>query len=101
LTVVLPINIDQQVQMAKETLMRLIPAPLASLAVVGMALQGAAATAAPTVREVCMPEIRQMCAAELAARSRVRIKSCLQTNKDKLSEGCRSAIAEKLAARKE
>ena len=81
--------------------MRLITAPLASLTLVGMALQAAAATAAPTVREACMLEIRQMCAAELAKRSREQVKACLQSNKDKVSEGCRSAIAEQQAARKE
>lgn len=81
--------------------MRLINAPLASLALAGMALHATAASAAPTVREACMPEIQQMCAAELAARSRERVKTCLQSNKDKVSEGCRSAIAEKQAAKKE
>lgn len=81
--------------------MRLIIAPLASLALAGMALQATAASAAPTVREACMPEIRQMCSAEFAARSRERVKTCLQTNKNKLSEGCLSAIAEKQAAKKE
>lgn len=81
--------------------MRLIIVPLASLALAGMALQATAASAAPTVRQACMPEIQQMCAAELAARNRDRVKTCLQTNKDKLSEGCRSAIEEKQAAKKE
>ena len=78
--------------------MRLIIAPLA---LAGLAMQATTATAAPSVREACMPEIQQMCSAELAARSRERVKSCLQDNKDKLSEGCRSAIAEKQAAKKD
>lgn len=74
---------------------------IAPLALAGLALQATTATAAPSVRAACMPEIQQMCATEPAARSRERVKSCLQDNKDKLSEGCLSAIAEKQTAKKE
>jgi hypothetical protein len=81
--------------------MRLVVFALTSLPLAAMTLHGSAAAAAPTVREACMPEIKQMCSAELAARSREKVKACLQGNKDKLSEGCRGAIAETQAAKKD
>ena len=80
--------------------MRPIDIPLASLALIGLALASAAA-AGPTVRQACMPEIRQLGAVELAARSRDRVKSCLMSNKDRLSENCRAAIAERQDAKNE
>ncbi|MFC3581964.1 hypothetical protein [Sphingomonas hylomeconis] len=80
--------------------MRPIDIPLASLALIGLA-HASAAAAGPTVRQACMPEIRQLCAVELAARNRDRVKSCLMSNKDRLSENCRAAIAERQDAKKE
>lgn len=70
-----------------------------------MALAGTAFAGdqyAPTrmaVREACKGDIATLCAGVQPGEGRIR--ACLRANKEKLSDGCRSAIAAAIQARRE
>ena len=71
--------------------------------VMATALAGAAASAADNpnraaVRQACQADISSLCAGIQPGGGRIR--ACLRQNKDKLSQGCRSAIAEAMQARR-
>lgn len=51
------------------------------------------------VREACKADVEALCPGIQPGGG--RIKACLRANKDKLSEGCKSAIAAMLKARRE
>jgi hypothetical protein len=51
------------------------------------------------VREACKGDVAALC--QGIAPGGGRIRACLKTNKDKLSEGCRSAIAAMIEAKRE
>ena len=73
-------------------------------AVVMLSLSGAAALAqgpAPmraAVREACRADVATFCKGIQPGGGRIRV--CLRANKDRLSEGCKSAIAAMIQARR-
>lgn len=79
--------------------MRLAAGLILTLVLAGGAL--ANETNAPqrgAVREACKNDVATLCAGIQPGEG--RIKACLRENKDKLSEGCRSAIATMMQARR-
>ena len=70
-----------------------------------MSVWAAAAMAAETqapmgaLREACKADVASLCAGVQPGGG--RIKECLKANKDKVSEGCKAAIAAAMRARQE
>ena len=48
-------------------------------------------SAQASVREACMPDIRNLCAAELSTFDRAKIRACLIANIKKTSPACQAA----------
>jgi hypothetical protein len=61
------------------------------MATSAMLLSAAPLAAQNTVREACMPDIRQYCSAELATFSRDKVRACLIKNIKKTSPACQQA----------
>ena len=49
-------------------------------------------SAQASVREACMPDIRNLCAAELSSFDRAKVRACLITNIKKTSPACQAAV---------
>ena len=64
-----------------------------------MSSVSALAAGGGAVREACKADITELCQGIEPGGG--RIKACLKTNKDKLSEGCKSAVAAMIEARRE
>lgn len=80
--------------------MRLAIGLALTMALAGTALAGD--RNAPTrmaVREACKSDVATLCAGIQPGEG--RIKACLRANKEKLSDGCRSAITAAIQARRE
>lgn len=44
------------------------------------------------VREICMPDIRILCAPELATRDRAKVRACLIAKRHQASANCQAAL---------
>lgn len=78
---------------------RLPLAAVAALAAVAVATIAAAQTETPmaALRAACGPDVKALCAGVQPGGG--RLKQCLRGNKDKLSTGCKQAIATAMQAR--
>jgi hypothetical protein len=72
---------------------------IASLFIMIAAAGGAFAAEGPNLREACKADVASLCQGVQPGGG--RIKECLKANKDKLSDGCKTAIAAAIRARKE
>ncbi len=53
------------------------------------------------VRSACMNDIKTLCSAEYKARSRERVRACLQVKVDQTSDKCETAVRAQMAANKQ
>jgi hypothetical protein len=60
-------------------------------AATAMMLTAAPLAAQDNVREACMPDIRNLCAAEMATFDRDKVRACLIENIQKTSPACQAA----------
>jgi|GEM_PF-6276033 hypothetical protein len=44
------------------------------------------------VRDICMPDIRVLCEAELATRDRAKVRACLIAKRQQASPSCQAAL---------
>jgi hypothetical protein len=65
--------------------------PVMILAATALLLTTAPLSAQDTVREACMPDIRQLCSAELGTFSRAKVRACLIKNFKRTSPACQAA----------
>ena len=72
-----------------------------SVAALILCLSSVSALAAggSAVREACKADVTALCQGIEPGGGRIR--ACLKTNKDKLSEGCKSAIAARIEAKRQ
>jgi Cysteine rich repeat len=72
---------------------------VASILVMSMAAGPAVAADVAALREACKADVASLCQGVQPGGG--RIKECLKANKDKVSEGCKAAIAAAMKARQE
>lgn len=70
--------------------------------VMTLAFAGASPSVAQdAVRSACMNDIKTLCASEYKARSRDKVRVCLQAKVDKTTPKCQSAVRAQMAANKQ